>query len=98
MSWKALFVVVVVLIIIIIIIIVVVIVVIIIIIIIITIIVTSLSLLICTSIYSSRPVSAMLRSVWRKAQMMESITSLSWSGDMVNRVPKQWLVMARSRP
>ena len=49
-------------------------------------------------IISSQPVSAMLRSVWRKAQMMESITSLSWSGDMVKRVPKQWLVMARSRP
>lgn len=50
-----------------------------------------------TDTVSKLPVSAMLRSVWRKAQTMESMTSLSWSGDMVKRVPKQWLVMARNK-
>lgn len=47
--------------------------------------------------HGTAPVSAMLRSVCRNAQTMESMTSLSWSGDMVNRVLKQWLVMARNR-
>jgi hypothetical protein len=41
-------------------------------------------------------VSATLRSVCRKAQMMESMTSLSCAGDMVSSVPKQALVIARS--
>ena len=35
------------------------------------------------------PVSAMLRSVCRKAQMMESMTSFSCEADMVNSVAKQ---------
>lgn len=41
--------------------------------------------------------SATLRSVCRKAQTMESMTSLSCMGDMVNSVPEQALVMDRSR-
>ena len=43
------------------------------------------------------PVSATLRSVCRKAQTMESMTSLSCPGDMVKRVPKQALVIDRNR-
>lgn len=46
---------------------------------------------------SRTPVSATLRSVCRKAQTMESMTSFSCPGDMVNRVPKQALVMDRNR-
>ena len=42
------------------------------------------------------PVSATLRSVWRKAQMMESMTSFSWPGDIAKSVEKQALVIARS--
>ena len=43
------------------------------------------------------PVSAIFLSVWRKAHTVELMTSLSCSGDMVNSVLKQWLVMARNK-
>lgn len=43
------------------------------------------------------PVSATLRSVWRKAHTMESMTSFSCPGDIANSVGKHALVMARSR-
>ena len=46
--------------------------------------------------HQAPPVSATLRSVWRKAQMMESMTSLSCPGDIANSVEKQALVIARS--